>query len=606
MTFLETCISTPAAHALGWTIFHSLWQGAIAGLTVALALLLFRSPRARYTVACFALLAMVAAFAVTYSLMLSQYDAPSPTAAHLSGTRYLLPLPPVPDAPRTAADLLPWLAPFWIAGVVCFHLRSLAGWIAVRRLTRRGVCAAPDAWQRQLHRLSAQLRVLRPVALLESCLAEVPVVIGHLRPVILLPAGLLTGLPAGQVEAILLHELAHIRRYDYLLNLAQASVEAFFFYHPAAWWISSVIRSEREHCCDDLAVAASGDAHGYAIALAALEQNRSAVRQTALAATGGSLVKRIRRLIEPSEGPRASLTPAVSATVLALTAVLTLAAWQTKPAPPTQPMVKLQDAVQSPAGLPISPWDKWATEDVAYIMTNEERTAFFALQNRGEREHFIEQFWDRRNPTPGSSENPFKQEHYRRIAYANAHFSDGKLPGWKTDRGRVYIVYGPPDEIESHPSGGRYQRPAAEGGGVVDTYPFEQWRYRHIANIGDNVIVEFVDDDLSGAYHMTLDPNGKNAPAPISPLAIIANITGNELRITVPGARTGATLHIAGRIQNKASRREVQVFRETIADPSQVFLKSLALPAGTYQLKLLVSDGTARAIGGQDIDFEVK
>src|SRR5207248_10168500 len=133
--------------------------------------------------------------------------------------------------------------------------------------------------------------------LLESALAEVPVVMGHLRPVILMPVGLFAGLSVDQVEAILLHELAHIRRHDYPINLLQIFVEGLAFYHPAVWWISGVIRAERENCCDDLVVATTGDAHEYAVALAALEQNRWATRETALAANGGTLVKRIRRML---------------------------------------------------------------------------------------------------------------------------------------------------------------------------------------------------------------------------------------------------------------------------------------------------------------------
>ena len=130
----------------------------------------------------------------------------------------------------------------------------------------------------------------------------------------------------------------------------------------------------------------------------------------------------------------------------------------------------------------------WLRQDVAYIITDEERAAFKSLQTDEEREHFIEQFWQRRDPTPGTDYNEFKAEHYRRIAYANEQFAFRELPGWKTDRGRIYITYGPPDEKESHPSGGSYTRPASQGGGVTTTYPFEQWRYRWIQGVGNDVI----------------------------------------------------------------------------------------------------------------------
>jgi len=157
-----------------------------------------------------------------------------------------------------------------------------------------------------------------------------------------------------------------------------------------------------------------------------------------------------------------------------------------------------------------TPYRKWLNEDVAYIITDEERTAFKRLQTDEEREQFIEQFWLRRDPTPDTIENEFKEEHYRRIAYANEQFASG-IPGWKTDRGRIYITYGPPDEKETHPSGGTYERPPEEGGGSTSTYPFEQWRYRYIEGVGSDIIIEFVDPTMSGEYHMTMDPSEKDA-----------------------------------------------------------------------------------------------
>jgi GWxTD domain-containing protein len=157
-----------------------------------------------------------------------------------------------------------------------------------------------------------------------------------------------------------------------------------------------------------------------------------------------------------------------------------------------------------------TPYRKWLNEDVAYIITDEERTAFKRLQTDEEREQFIENFWLRRDPTPDTVENEFKEEHYRRIAYANENFASG-IPGWKTDRGRIYITYGPPDEKESHPSGGSYERPPEEGGGTTSTFPFEQWRYRYIEGVGSDIVIEFVDPTMSGEYRMTMDPSEKDA-----------------------------------------------------------------------------------------------
>jgi GWxTD domain-containing protein len=155
-------------------------------------------------------------------------------------------------------------------------------------------------------------------------------------------------------------------------------------------------------------------------------------------------------------------------------------------------------------------YKKWLDEDVRWIISDEERAAFKQLSNDEERDQFIEGFWQRRDPTPDTVENEFKEEHYARIAYANEHFAAG-IPGWKSDRGRMYIMYGKPDEIESHPSGGQYERPMEEGGGSTSTFPFEQWRYRYLEGVGQEVIIEFVDTCMCGDYHMTLDRSEKDA-----------------------------------------------------------------------------------------------
>jgi len=157
-----------------------------------------------------------------------------------------------------------------------------------------------------------------------------------------------------------------------------------------------------------------------------------------------------------------------------------------------------------------TPYKKWLSEEVPYIITNEERATFKKLSTDDERESFIENFWERRNPNPSSPENEYKEEYYRRIAYTNEHYASG-IPGWKTDRGRIYIMYGPPDENDTHPSGGSYERPDSEGGGTTSTYPFEQWRYRYIDGIGNNIILEFVDTTMTGEYHLTIDPGEKDA-----------------------------------------------------------------------------------------------
>ena len=495
MTPFEHLVHTSLAKTLGWTLVHSLWEAALAAVLLLAVLVTVRSARVRYVCACLLLASVLAGFALTFGVL----------ASRGGGNAAAAPLV-LPDIPKLASDTgtaarfpiedaLPWLAPIWLAGVVVFQIRAMAGWMAVSRLRRRGVCSPPAPWPQRLRELGERLRVTRPVVLLETCLSEVPVVIGYLRPVILVPAGMLAGMPAAHVEAILLHELSHIRRHDYLVNLLQTAVEGILFYHPAVWWISGVIRAERENCCDDLAAAAGGDVREYAAALAALEQNRWVAGQPALAATGGSLVKRIRRLLYRPEGP--AWAPLWSAGILTVVAAGALVAWQAnRPAQPPQPA----------SAQPVSPYTKWLEEDVVYIIDSRERTAFQSLRTDAERDHFIEQFWLRRDPTPGTPENEFKTEHYRRIAFANGRFASNSAAGWRTDRGRIYILFGPPDEIESHPSG---QPPASD-------FPFEQWLYHHIKGIGDNVIIDFTDEAKTGEYRMTKDPHpgGRAVPRP--------------------------------------------------------------------------------------------
>ncbi len=332
MNFLEMLVRSPLTDAIGWTLLHSLWEGAIISAALAAVLWATRSPRARYVAACVAMLVMVVGLSVTFVRLMPE-SAHGLQALSASG----LPTWNIQTgmdgsrawAPSLAA-IAPWLAPFWMVGVWVFYLRHVAGWISLQRLRRRGVCCAPDGWQKELTRLSAQLRISRPVLLLQSCLADVPMVLGHFRPLILIPIDLFAGLPAGQIETILLHELAHIRRCDYLVNVLQRSVEGLLFYHPAVWWMSRVIRAERENCCDDAVVAIRGNAHEYAVALAALEQNRWSGREPAIAATGGSLVKRIRRLLYPKRS-NGAWTPLFAAVILSITAAISMAAWETKP-----------------------------------------------------------------------------------------------------------------------------------------------------------------------------------------------------------------------------------------------------------------------------------
>ena len=721
---LDLWLTAPLEHALGWALAHFLWQGALLAAVLRGVLFLGagRSSRWRHQTATASLLLLPLAFGITLALLLGgghSIVAPPPPAPRMVFTPVIS-----SGMPAAPVDWLAWLAPSWMCGVILFYAFRLAGWVRVGRMRRRGVCAAPPEWQQRLRELAGAVRVSQPVVLLESCLATVPLVIGYWRPVILMPLGALAGLTAEQVEAILIHELAHIRRADYLVSLAQSFIEGLFFFHPAVWWISAVVRTEREYACDDVVVALRPDARAYAAALTTLERSRWPVIQLAAAANGGNLVRRIRRLLgEPVPARVNAQASALAGVLVVMTAVaISLVAWPPArsfaqaPAPSgsaadkqepakgfeqahrnleeleellaakqekiqeaeqtvgkaqellqrnaaeldralenagehtahfaqaeeqlrkaeaalkelaahagesqtlldqqgltallkqaetarageslklvdqqqliallkqlaaeqqagrSQQLVRQQEqalqqaekqlqelangkldeafrqqqqqiaradlalqqaraamgdkslkelekqlqqaqkeldraakswghgneSLRAQAEPPETPqpgamaefgsaYQKWLNEDVAYIVTAEERRDFLALKSDADRDQFIERFWERRNPTPGNGSNGFKQEYYRRIAYANEHYASS-VPGWKTDRGRVYILYGPPDEIAVN---------------KMENVLRQAWRYTHIDGLGDDIEVEFTDAGKTDDFHMTAAP----------------------------------------------------------------------------------------------------
>jgi beta-lactamase regulating signal transducer with metallopeptidase domain len=321
-------------NTLGWTLVHFLWQGTLIALTLGAVhgLLRHATARARYVAACGAMLLMLVCVATTFARMNAQASPAVPVAAPAEATS-ALPEPFFSTGLQAGAQgtadfsgLLPWLVYFWMAGVCLLTLRSLGGWMAVQGFKRRQARPVEPVWQRRLAQLAQRLRISRPVQLCESTLAQVPAVIGWIRPVILMPVCALNGLTPEQLEGLLAHELAHIRQNDYLVNLFQTCVETLLFYHPAVWWVGNRIRAEREHCCDDLAVEVCGDALAYAKALTQLEQIRGSAPRLAMAATGGSLLRRVQRLL--SSRPAARVAPAGWMAGAAL-ALVVAAAWAT-------------------------------------------------------------------------------------------------------------------------------------------------------------------------------------------------------------------------------------------------------------------------------------
>jgi uncharacterized protein (TIGR03435 family) len=324
MNIMQVLVAQPWVERLGMTLLHFLWQGLLIALVYAAARRFSgqtSSPRTRYLLACGALSAMMAAPIATWEFL-------SPASARTE-PMYRIQSTPVTAAPNgnAATALLPapvrvvvsgveseqflsWVVIVWLAGAMVFWIRLAAGWVVTSRLRSIAVRRAPPEWRERFQELGAQIGISRPVQLLVSALVGVPMAVGWLRPMVLLPVGALGGLPGEHLEALLLHELAHIRRHDYLMNLVQSVAESLLFYHPAVWWVSGQIRAEREHCCDDLAVAIQGDALTYARALTQLESYRPAHLGAAMGATGGSLADRIARLLGRSRpAARTGLEP---------------------------------------------------------------------------------------------------------------------------------------------------------------------------------------------------------------------------------------------------------------------------------------------------------
>jgi beta-lactamase regulating signal transducer with metallopeptidase domain len=342
---------TVSIHVAGWTLVHFVWQGALVGFGAAAALRLLRSASAqtRYGVACVAMAAMLAAPIITARFLTSARDSafepaalavsiPSRTIAASTAEWFVTIVPardvlPVRIARRALDPMLPLLVAAWLAGVALLLVRLAGGWWRVRRLHRHALASAGSQWQRASDRIAERLHLQRRVHLVDSPLIDTPTALGWLRPVVLLPIAALANLAPAQVEAILAHEIAHIRRHDYVVNLLQTVAETFLFYHPAMWWVSARIREEREHCCDDVAVRACGDAVGYAAALTELETWRTEGGSLALAATGGPLFDRVRRVLQPPNDKRSSFTVAMTtaiAMVLVAAGGRQLLAWQTR------------------------------------------------------------------------------------------------------------------------------------------------------------------------------------------------------------------------------------------------------------------------------------
>ena len=321
----EALAASVLARAVGLALVEFLWHGAAIGAISASVLFALRraSAQARYLVACTGLVLMAVLPVVTTVGHLRAAAIAPPAGAEgaapplASGMSMLDAAVGGSSTRRTEATpgwrawlepRLPFVVLLWSAGVLVLGLHLFHGWLRVGRIRRRATPLASKRWPEAVRILACRLGVVRRLQLLESALVDVPAVIGFLRPAIVVPASVLAGLAPAHLEAILAHELAHVRRADYLFNVAQCVVEVLLFYHPAVWWVSRQIRLEREHCCDDLAATVCADRVTYAHALVSMEELRGRAPALAMAATGGQLLNRVRRLLDPgsARGPRLS------------------------------------------------------------------------------------------------------------------------------------------------------------------------------------------------------------------------------------------------------------------------------------------------------------
>jgi bla regulator protein blaR1 len=384
---------------LGWCLLHFLWQGAVLALLLSAALTRLRTPQARYGMAVCVLAAMIMAPFLTFAVLQRPAEVTQQISAGGLGemqngfetshamapswnTRQLLPL----VSAKASADWLSYAVLAWFAGVYMFTLRTLGAWMLLLRLRRQRTTSIAEDLLRICLALQRRLGVTRAVHYVCSRAVESPAVLGWLRPVVVLPLSALAGLTPWQVEAIIAHELAHIKRWDAQVNVFQIATETLLFYHPAVWWVNRVIRHEREHCCDDIAVEVCGNPHGYARALALLEEARSA-SVWALAANGGVLTARIARLLGIKRDTRSMSAPGfaglaslcVAGALMAGTASTEVFIEPSMPVAPTpaRTVIVPSDPVQAPsphvAGSPVAPTaplKHWARVDAGQAVAH--------------------------------------------------------------------------------------------------------------------------------------------------------------------------------------------------------------------------------------------
>ena len=518
-------------------------------------------------------------FAVPFSLLIaagSVFEWPRARLASVPAPN-LFEITRMVAEPVAAAPDNPWPGLLtWVAGSV---------WLA-------GFSIVLLSWRRAGRRSRAMVRSAAPVSELASEWTDVrvsteavgPAVFGLVRPVLLLPAGIDARLTREELSAVIAHERAHAERYDNLTTAFHRAVTAVFWFHPFVWWVGRRLIEERERASDEAAVAAGFSPAVYARGLLKVCRSALGAPQGCMAGAYSSNLKtRVEGIMKYDEIRK--LHPALRFAVGAL-AMLSLAG----PLAAGFLHPSARPANQEPVAAPVPPGEDgevaetvelWPDVDVVYIIEDLERAAFEDLETDEERRRFIESFWLRRDPTPGTAGNEYRDEHYRRIEEANRRFSFGDTDGWRSDRGRIYIVYGEPETIQS----------VVSGAGQPASFATERWRYPYIEGVGANAELTFVDVNRTGDYRLRLP-----ATPPGRVIAGSRTPPGRTIELEVTTQTTGAPAEQATDAVQTASPSEAEPFRVGEGVVAPRVLERVA-PRYTPEARRLRTEGIVRVEG---------
>jgi GWxTD domain-containing protein len=490
-----------AASTLNFLANH-LWQSTLFAAVVAVLVACLKQNAAgiRFCLWLVASLKFLVPFSVLVAIgnkLAGSFDTPAVVPVNLSVIFESLSRPFATTAPAEASAWPLVISALWLAGSLFFAARACRHWLDIAGMVRRASLSTEGPAIAALRKAGGALIVQKHLPVVVSTTAMEPGLFGILRPALVLPSGLDTRLTAIQLETVMTHELWHLRRRDNLWAAMHAAVQTIFWFHPLVWWLTSRLVDERERACDEAVLESNLEAEAYAEAMITIcKHYMSAPLKFVSGVTGSTLERRIEAIMTYKFATKLDIHRKL---LLAAAAMLTIAGpvligvFDVQAIPAVNVGRLLRSSV-TPQTRTSNVFEKWLNEDVVYLISEEERKAFENLRFDEEREHFIENFWLRRDPTPGTPENEFKVEHYGRLAYVNTRFAWAQ-PGWTTDRGRILILLGKPYEIESHPRGG-------DAAGGSPTYPYETWGYQYVEGLGNNVRFTFIDPAGTGEYRL--------------------------------------------------------------------------------------------------------